>query len=60
VNIQELRAKIGLEDGQLLTNANGEHADILAVDDTHVTLGVLERRDPIRVPIENLVSKKPE
>jgi len=55
MNIQELRSKLGLKRGQLLTNSDGQLADLLDVKGDKAILGILSQRNPIEVPIKNLI-----
>jgi hypothetical protein len=58
MSVDELRTHLGLEEGQLLTNDSGELADILEIEGEYVWLGVLSRRDPIKVPLHSLARKR--
>lgn len=60
MNVKELREKLGLKEGQLLTNTAGELADILAVNGDTVTLGVLSLTKPIEVPLDHLLRSAPK
>ncbi len=56
---EELRKSLGLKEGQLLTNAQGMKADILAVKDGQVLLGILHLAKPQWVPLKNILAKAP-
>lgn len=54
--LQELRQKLGMKEGQLLRNSNGELGDLLEVDGDEVIIGILGRDQPVRVPIKNIIN----
>lgn len=60
LTVKDLKKRLGLKPGKLLTNSDGEQADILEIDGDHVLLGVLTRKYVIRVPLENLRRKPPK
>ncbi len=55
----ELRAKLGMTPGQLLTNTNGQLADILEVRGQTVILGIIDTGKTVEVPLCFVVKEKP-
>jgi len=55
--VKKLREDLGMADGQLLTTDSGMVADILAVNDEVVTLGILSG-GVIEVPLWKVGKKK--
>ncbi len=55
-----LRKHLGMDEGQLLTNSNGEMADIISVvDGKTVILGIVSTGQQLEVPLENFYKEDP-
>ena len=59
MTVQELRDKLHMTSGQLLTCASGLTADILGIKDDKVILVVLHTGKQIEVPINCLLPRSP-
>jgi hypothetical protein len=57
MNINELKKKIGLKKGQLLTCGSGILADLLDVRNNVAYLGILATGKVVEVSVDNLIRK---